>query len=289
MNKYVVRIVSAALMVSMFVTIFSISSSAVPLAAPSEIPAVTNEAPAEPQATTEIKPALIRLEKSVGVEIEERRIQAEQEAAAKAEAERIAAEQEAARIAAEEEAARKAAEEEAARQAAEKKKQEETAAAAKKASQSSKKQTATSQPNNTATAPSYNGSIGEQIVSIARSKIGCPYVSPAQGPNKFDCSGLTSWVYRQVGISLSASSGVQAKNAYATGALSKSELQPGDLVFWSNSYGRSKGNFMGIGHVGIYAGNGMVIDASSDHGRVVERALYDSASGSKFEFGARVY
>ncbi|MDY3989361.1 MAG: C40 family peptidase [Massilioclostridium sp.] len=285
MNKYVIRIVSAALMVSMFVTIFSISSSAVPLAA-------TSELPAETKSTTEIKPTLIRLEKSVGIEIEERRIQAEQEAAAKAEAERIAAEQEAARIAAEEEAARKAAEEEAARQAAEKKKQEEeaaAAAAAKKASQSSSKQTTTNQQNNTATAPSYNGSIGEQIVSIARSKIGCPYVSPAQGPNKFDCSGFTSWVYRQVGISLSASSGVQAKNAYATGALSKSELQPGDLVFWSNSYGRGKGNFMGIGHVGIYAGNGMVIDASSDHGRVVERALYDSASGSKFEFGARVY
>ena len=62
----------------------------------------------------------------IGIEIEERRIQAEQEAAAKAEAERIAAEQEAARIAAEEEAARKAAEEEAARQAAEKKKQEDS-------------------------------------------------------------------------------------------------------------------------------------------------------------------
>ena len=123
MNKYVIRIVSAALMVSMFVTIFSISSSAVPLAA-------TSELPAETKSTTEIKPTLIRLEKSVGIEIEERRIQAEQEAAAKAEAERIAAEQEAARIAAEEEAARKAAEEEAARQAAEKKKQEEEAAAA---------------------------------------------------------------------------------------------------------------------------------------------------------------
>lgn len=285
MNKYVIRMISAALMVSMFVTIFSISSSAVPLAASTDVAA-------EPETTTEITPSLIRLEKSVGVEIEAERKQAEAEAAAKAEAERIAAEEEAARIAAEqaaaEEAAKKAAEEEAAKKAAQQK------PATQKSSNSSKTNsggdTAAKEETSSASTPAeYNGSIGEEIVRIARTKIGCPYVSPSQGPNSFDCSGFTSWVYRQVGISLSASSGVQAKNAYATGTLSKGELEPGDLVFWSNSYGRGKGNFMGIGHVGIYAGNGNVIDASSDHGQVVERKLYDSASGSKFEFGARVY
>ncbi len=89
------------------------------------------------------------------------------------------------------------------------------------------------------------------VVAIAKSKLGCPYVWAADGPNTFDCSGFTMWVYAQVGVSLPHSSRAQ----YSCGPhVSRANLQPGDLVF----FGRSV-----IHHVGIYVGGGMFIHAPS--------------------------
>lgn len=89
---------------------------------------------------------------------------------------------------------------------------------------------------------------GQRIVDIAKSKIGSPYVYGAAGPQAFDCSGFTSWVYAQAGKSIPRTSGAQAS---AGQRVAINALQPGDIVVY---YG-------GASHVGIYAGNGQIIDA----------------------------
>ncbi|SIP89945.1 putative endopeptidase precursor [Corynebacterium afermentans subsp. afermentans] len=99
-----------------------------------------------------------------------------------------------------------------------------------------------------APAPAPEPSAGERIVSIAQSKIGSPYVYGAAGPNAFDCSGFTSWVYAQAGKSIPRTSQAQAA---AGQQVALSDIQPGDIVAY---YG-------GASHVAIYAGNGQIIDA----------------------------
>lgn len=85
-------------------------------------------------------------------------------------------------------------------------------------------------------------------VSYAYSKLGSPYVWGATGPDAFDCSGLTQAAYRSAGISLPRTTYAQID---AGRRVSRSELRPGDLVFF----------YSGISHVGIYVGNGRMIHA----------------------------
>lgn len=101
---------------------------------------------------------------------------------------------------------------------------------------------------------------GQKVVDAARSVIGAPYGWGAAGPNSFDCSGLTSWAYGQVGKSIPRTS--QAQAAQGT-PVALDQLQPGDIVAY---YG-------GASHVGIYTGNGTIIDALNSGTPVQERPL----------------
>lgn len=91
--------------------------------------------------------------------------------------------------------------------------------------------------------PSGGGSAGDNSAaySYACSRIGCPYVWGAEGPDSFDCSGLVTWAYRQLGIELPHQS--ESQMACATRVVSVSEARPGD-VLWR------------YGHVGIAGGYG---------------------------------
>ena len=94
-----------------------------------------------------------------------------------------------------------------------------------------------------------NATVGQRALDAARTKIGTPYAWGGTGPSAFDCSGLTQWAYRQVGLSLPRTSYEQAN---AGVAVAYQDLQPGDIVI-SN----------GGGHVSIYAGNGQILHAST--------------------------
>ncbi|MDX3307777.1 NlpC/P60 family protein [Streptomyces sp. NPDC054884] len=85
-------------------------------------------------------------------------------------------------------------------------------------------------------------------VSYAYSKLGSPYVWGATGPNAFDCSGLVLAAYRSAGVSLPRTTYAQIG---AGQRVSRSELRPGDLVFF----------YSGISHVGLYIGDGRMIHA----------------------------
>lgn len=87
-----------------------------------------------------------------------------------------------------------------------------------------------------------------EAVAYAYGKLGSPYVWGATGPDAFDCSGLAQAAYRAAGISLPRTTYAQIN---AGRRISRSELLPGDLVFF----------YSGISHVGIYVGNGQMIHA----------------------------
>jgi cell wall-associated NlpC family hydrolase len=94
----------------------------------------------------------------------------------------------------------------------------------------------------------------EQVIAIAKSKLGRPWVFGASGPSVFDCSGLVIYAFRMAGIAriVGSSREVSAFALYARfrtrGLTSRTNGQPGDLVIWG-----------GGSHVGIYLGNGMAI------------------------------
>jgi cell wall-associated NlpC family hydrolase len=87
-----------------------------------------------------------------------------------------------------------------------------------------------------------------RAVSFAYSALGLPYVWGATGPSAYDCSGLTQAAWRAAGVSLPRTTYTQIN---AGTRISRSQLQPGDLVFF----------YSGVSHVGLYIGNGQMIHA----------------------------
>lgn len=108
------------------------------------------------------------------------------------------------------------------------------------------------------TAPAISGSAGV-AVRYAYGAIGKPYVWGADGPDGYDCSGLTLASWRAAGKSLPHNAAMQWD---ATSRVSRSQIQPGDLVFYE-----------GLGHVSIYVGGGEVIDAPSAGRNVLKRDM----------------
>ena len=100
--------------------------------------------------------------------------------------------------------------------------------------------------------------IGEQVVALAMSYLGVPYVYGGASPSGFDCSGFTLYIYKQFGYSLYHSASAQWKNAGEY--VDRSDLQPGDLIFFADP---SRTNGKECSHCGIYIGNGEFIHASS--------------------------
>ena len=137
------------------------------------------------------------------------------------------------------------------------------------------------------------GTQGAEIVKAALTKVGAPYVMGAKGDKKFDCSGLAYWAINQVDPSLGSkmytNAAGQARWCIENGkAVGQSELQPGDLVFWQNLGCPGCSRWNEIHHVGIYVGDGKVVEASSSKGRVVVRDLWSSSGYPLYAF-ARPY
>lgn len=125
-------------------------------------------------------------------------------------------------------------------------------------------------PDVSAPAPSSAGSgVGVAALRAAATQLGKPYSWGATGPGSYDCSGLTSFAFRKAGVTLPRSSSAQAGVGKP---VSFDELQPGDLVFY----------YQPVSHVGIYAGDGKMINAPQS-GDVVR---YQKVSTSAFS-GAR--
>ena len=96
---------------------------------------------------------------------------------------------------------------------------------------------------------SYPNTLADSIVEYAKRFIGTPYVYAGKGPNKFDCSGFTAFVFRHFGYELRASAKGQLDDGWKV--LTKpDELRPGDLVFYGG-----RGKTREIGHVGIVVSN----------------------------------
>jgi cell wall-associated NlpC family hydrolase len=90
----------------------------------------------------------------------------------------------------------------------------------------------------------------QAAIDTALAQLGDPYVWAAAGPNAFDCSGLTQYAYAAAGVTLPHSSSAQSRMGTA---VSRAQLQPGDLVFF----------YSPVSHVGMYIGNGQMVHAST--------------------------
>lgn len=115
-------------------------------------------------------------------------------------------------------------------------------------------------------------------VDFAAALIGRPYVWGAEGPDAFDCSGLTQYVFQRFGVELPRRAISQSRVGNAA-----RRLQRGDLVFFSTDTRRSE-----VTHVGIYEGDGMMIDASKRHGRVRRDNLDEEYWEERFMFARRI-
>ncbi|HET8684953.1 MAG TPA: NlpC/P60 family protein [Micromonosporaceae bacterium] len=131
----------------------------------------------------------------------------------------------------------------------------------------SRSTTAAAPPRSAPSAPAVSGAAGI-AVRYAYGALGKPYIWAADGPEGYDCSGLTMAAWRAAGVSLPHNAAMQWD---VVARISRSQLQPGDLVFYYD-----------LGHVGIYVGGGRLIHAPS-FGRVVE--LVDVDRSTPYGYG----
>ena len=119
---------------------------------------------------------------------------------------------------------------------------------------------------------------GQSAVDHARQQIGRPYTYGGSSPSTgFDCSGLTSYAWRQAGVTTMPRTS-RDQHAWAD-RISRAELQPGDLVFYS-----AGGPTGTVSHVALYAGDGRIIHAPS-RGKTVSEASIDYWSSNLVGYG----
>lgn len=104
-----------------------------------------------------------------------------------------------------------------------------------------------------------------KMIQVAQKQLGKPYVGGHEGPNSFDCSGLVYYCLKQAGSSRGRYNAAGYSVVDEWQEVPWAKLQKGDLLFFHVNHKR-------IGHVGIYIGDGMMIDASSSNGKVVKRS-----------------
>ena len=206
-----------------------------------------------------------KLDRSVGIEIQEKRQEQERQVEEARRAAEQARQAEEARIAAE-----RARQAEETRKAAERSRQ---AAQARNATPKAAKAKANPAPANPAPAPVSNSCAGQVAFDAAKSCIGLIY-GTVRGGIGLDCSGLVSYAYKQAGINLPhnarAQYGVCKK-------VSADSLRVGDLVFWASG--------SNVNHVGIYAGNGNVLESSSHGKPIAIRKIWSSSRQKVIGYG----
>lgn len=114
------------------------------------------------------------------------------------------------------------------------------------------------------------GGRGVLALRAAMTRFDSPYVWGATGPSTFDCSGLVYWAFKRVGITLPRSSAAQSQVGRP---VARNDLRPGDLIFFYNP----------VSHVGIYAGDGKVLNAvqSGDVVRYTDLSKMRNYSGAR--------
>lgn len=122
----------------------------------------------------------------------------------------------------------------------------------------------------------------QEMIAAAATQEGVPYKLNTQiAFNGFDCSNFTAWAYKQVGVDFSGSSVTQRYHVGTPVPLN--DIQPGDLLFF-----KTANNATGGGHVGLYVGNGNVLQCGGGWGRVTEEPLNGTWLGKNLVFARRV-
>ncbi len=111
----------------------------------------------------------------------------------------------------------------------------------------------------------------DKMIEVAKDQLGKKYILGNEGPNTFDCSGLVYYCLKQAGSSRGRYNAAGYSRVSDWQEIkSMNDLEKGDLLFfWNNA--KTK-----VGHVGIYVGSGMMVDASSSNGKVVKRSCTTS-------------
>lgn len=127
----------------------------------------------------------------------------------------------------------------------------------------------------------FNAEIAQKIIAAAMSKLGFPYQSGNEftGLEGGDCSGLVYYVLNQAGINVGRRTAEGYYNQFKNNRVALSDIQPGDILFWTN---KDPSDGKNIDHTGVYIGNGKIIDASSSNGRILERNIWGTGANSSY-------
>jgi cell wall-associated NlpC family hydrolase len=128
-------------------------------------------------------------------------------------------------------------------------------------------------------AAAESSSLGSNIVNLAMRHVGARYRFGGTGPNSFDCSGFVYYVVNNSGFRIGRDMGAQLG---AGRRISSDELQPGDLVFFTNTYKR------GLSHAGIYIGNGKFVHAENESTGVLVSQLWSAYWSSHYYASVRL-